>query len=136
MYLAELLLIVACLLLQVVALEWFQKSLPIWRERFGDQLMEFTQEAGEIVYVPDGYVLKYPPLFSIRRQQICSIRYQHILAQGMLVRAQSEHGELLPSTRVGWLEATNKSQSVLAFQTSVWNDVTNMVADISTLGVE
>ena len=54
---------------QVPAFEWFRDSSPIWREKLAGHIIEFTQEEGEVVYVPDTWghaILNLEPCIGVR----------------------------------------------------------------------
>jgi hypothetical protein len=56
---------------EVPAFEWFRDSYPIWREKFADHLIEFYQEEGEVVYVPDNWghaIMNLEPCVGVSKQ--------------------------------------------------------------------
>ena len=56
---------------QVPAFEWFRDSAWAWRKQLGGHIIEFTQEAGEVVYVPDNWahaVINLEPSIGVSKQ--------------------------------------------------------------------
>lgn len=55
----------------VPAYKWFQDSFPLWKRDFGEHLVEFYQEEGEVVYVPDNWghaLLNVEPCIGVSKQ--------------------------------------------------------------------
>jgi len=56
---------------QVPSFEWYKSSYPIWREQLGSHLVEFIQEEGELVFVPDLWghaIINLEPTVGISKQ--------------------------------------------------------------------
>jgi len=56
---------------QVPAYEWFRDSSPIWRSKLAGHIIEFTQEEGELVYIPDTWghaILNLEPCIGVSKQ--------------------------------------------------------------------
>ena len=56
---------------EVPAYDWFKDSYPIWREKMGEHLVEFNQEEGEIVLLPDNWghaIVNLEPCIGVSKQ--------------------------------------------------------------------
>lgn len=56
---------------EVPAFEFFRDSYPIWKDKFADHLIEFYQEEGEVVYVPDNWghaIMNLEPCVGVSKQ--------------------------------------------------------------------
>ena len=52
-------------------MDWYNLSYPLWRAKMGAHLLEFIQEEGEIVYVPDNWahnVINLEPTVGVSKQ--------------------------------------------------------------------